>query len=90
MPANRSNRLVDTRRTFSCRRIKSCRFPDSALQFGKASIELIIIHLVHDAEHVLHDHHVLEHLQVPRQRIERLLLVGELDLILKRAWRSTT
>ena len=35
--------------------IKSFRFFESPLQFGKASIKLVIIHLVHDAEYVLHD-----------------------------------
>ncbi len=73
---------METRRTFSWRRIKSCCFPVSSFQFGKASIELVIVHLVHDTEHVLHDHHVLEHLQVTGQRIERLLLVGELVFVL--------
>ncbi len=37
---------------------------------------------MHDAEYVLDDQRVLEHLQVARQRIERLLLVGELALVL--------
>ena len=64
------------------RRIKSFRFSQSPFQFGKASIELVIGHFMHDAEYVLDDQRVLEHLQVARQRIERLLLVGELALVL--------
>ncbi len=69
-------RLVDRRR------IKCFRFSQSAFQFGKASIEFIVIHFLHDAEYVLDDQRVLEHLQVPRQRIERPLLVGELVLVI--------
>ncbi len=65
---------METRRTFSCRRIKSLCVFVSSLHFGKASVEFIVIHFLHDTEYVLHDYRVLEHLQVARQRIECLLI----------------
>ncbi len=50
-------RLVDRHR------IKRFRFSQSPFQFGKASIEFIVIHFLHHAEYVLDDQRVLEHLQ---------------------------